>query len=672
MDIETLAGRNPDHWRRATAIRALALDAVAQANSGHSGMPMAMADIATVLFGKHLKFDAARPGWPDRDRFVLSNGHGSMLLYALLHLTGYPEVTLDQLRDFRQLGSLTPGHPEVGHTPGVETTTGPLGQGVGNAVGMAIAEEALRARFGRDLVDHRTWVFAGDGCLMEGISQEAITLAGRQRLSRLVLFWDDNRITIDGDIDLADATDQPARFRAAGWEVIEGVDGHDPEAIDGAITRARAAGRPVFIACRTHIGLGSSAQDTAKAHGALTDTDSMESARRAWGWTHAPFEIPADIKAAWEATGARGRPAREAWEARLAAAPERRRRAFEAALGGEALRRLTQTVRKLKRALAEEAPKIATRKASERALAALNPAIPETFGGSADLTGSNNTLTPDLGLFTPGNRKGRYVHYGVREHGMAGAMNGIALHGGLRPYGGTFLVFSDYARAAVRLAALMGLPVTYVFTHDSIGLGEDGPTHQPVEHLAALRAIPNLTLIRPADAMETAEAWEIALSARTGPVALALTRQGVAALPRPYRARNEVARGAYVAAEAEAKRRAILIATGSEVGVAMETRRMLEGEGIGTRVVSMPSWELFAAQDERYRRRVLPGGAVRVGIEAGVGQGWERWLCAERGRESRAAFIGMTGFGASAPQETLFPHFGLTPARAVEAVKGLL
>jgi transketolase len=671
VEIAELKARHPDHWMKACAIRVLTLDAVAAANSGHSGMPMGMADVATVLFEKHLKFDAARPDWPDRDRFILSAGHGSMLIYALAYLTGMPGMTIEEIRNFRQWGSKTAGHPEYGHAPGVETTTGPLGQGVGNAVGFAIAEEHLRATWGRKVMDHYTYVIAGDGCLMEGISQEAITLAGRQKLSRLILLWDNNGITIDGKVSLADATDQKLRFESAGWEVLE-CDGHDPEAIDAALTAAKKSDRPTMIACRTHIGLGSAAQDTAKAHGALTDPELIAATKAAYGWTAAPFEIPAEIKAAWEAIGARGRPEREAWEARLAQLSEARQAEFRRVFAHEAPKRLASVIRKVKKEAAEAQPKVATRAASQTVLKAINPVMKETLGGSADLTGSNNTLTPDLGVFDVDNRKGRYIHYGIREHVMAAAMNGMALHGGVRPYGGTFMVFTDYARPAIRLSALMGVPVVYVMTHDSIGVGEDGPTHQPVEHLAMLRATPNLRLFRPADTVETAEAWELALSETRIPSVLALTRQGVSTVRTQHKARNLTAQGAYVLAESEGKRQVILLATGSEVEIALAARELLQAEGIGTRVVSMPCWELFAEQDEAYRRRVLPAGPVRVGIEAGVRLGWDRWLCGERGREAKADFVGLSSFGASAPAKVLYEKFGLTAENLAARAKALL
>ena len=671
MDLTALATTNPEHWRRAACLRALALDAVAAAKSGHSGMPMGMADIATVLFARHLKFDAAAPDWPDRDRFILSNGHGSMLLYALLYLTGYADMTLEQIRDFRQLGSATAGHPEYGHARGIETTTGPLGQGVANAVGVAMAEEFLRAKWGSKLFDHHTYVFAGDGCLMEGVSHEAIALAGRQALSRLILVFDDNGITIDGKVDLADRTDQQARFAAAGWDVFA-CDGHDPEDIDRAITAAKASPRPAMIAARTHIALGHAAQDTAKGHGALTDAAQLQAAKAAYGWEFGPFEIPADLKAWWEEVGARGRATREEWETRHALLSDGKKAEFARAFGRDVPKKLSATIKALKKQTSETAPKLATRAASQHALEVINPILPEHLGGSADLTGSNNTDTADLGTFGPEDRKGRHIHYGIREHGMAGAMNGMALHGGVRPYGGTFMVFTDYARAAMRLSALMGLPVTYVMTHDSIGLGEDGPTHQPVEHLAMLRATPNMTVIRPADAVETAEAWEVALGQTATPTVLALSRQGVPTLRTEHKTKNLVAQGAYVLAEATGKRRAILLATGTEVGVAMAARDLLQAEGIGTRVVSMPCWELFEDQPDAYRKRVLPAGPVRVAVEAAIRFGWDRWLYGERGKREKSGFVGMHGFGASAPAGDLYDHFGITAEAVADKVRSLL
>ncbi|MFO1203853.1 MAG: transketolase [Tabrizicola sp.] len=671
MDIQTLRQKNPDHWMRATAIRALALDAVAAANSGHSGMPMGMADVATVLFEKHLKFDPKAPRWADRDRFILSAGHGSMLIYALLHLTGYEDVTLDQIKAFRQWGAITAGHPEYGHVAGVETTTGPLGQGISNAVGFAIAEENLRARWGAKIQDHYTWVIAGDGCLMEGVSQEAIGLAGKQQLSRLIVLWDNNGITIDGKVSIADVTDQKARFAASGWDVFE-CDGHDPADIDRALTAAKASPRPAMVACKTHIAIGHAAQDTSKGHGALTDKAQLQAAKDAYGWKGGPFEVPADVKKWWESLGARGAKARAEWEARLAALSPAKQAEFKRIFALEAPAKLGAAIRAVKKQAVADLPKLATRASSERVLAAVNPVLQETIGGSADLTGSNNTKTADLGVFTPEDRKGRYIYFGIREHGMAAAMNGMALHGGVRPYGGTFMCFTDYARPSMRLSALMGIPVVYVMTHDSIGLGEDGPTHQPVEHLAISRATPNTLVIRPADLVETAEAWEIALTEKTRPTVLALSRQNLPAVRKTHTANNLVAKGAYVLAEATGKRQVILIATGSEVEIALKAREALEAQGIGTRVVSMPSMELFAAQDEAYRKKVLPAGPVRVAIEAGVRQGWDRWLLGERGREAKAGFVGMSSFGASAPMERLYAEFGITAEATVAKAKSLL
>ncbi|WP_093251598.1 transketolase [Rubrimonas cliftonensis] len=655
----------------ATALRVLTLDAVAAANSGHSGMPMGMADVATVLFSKHLRYDAADPAWPDRDRFVLSAGHGSMLLYGLLHLTGVKDVPIEELRNFRQLGARTAGHPEYGHCPGVETTTGPLGQGLANAVGMAIAERSLAARFGR-AVDHRTWVIAGDGCLMEGVSQEAITLAGHLRLDRLIVLFDDNGVSIDGPLSIADSTDQRARFASAGWNVLD-VDGHDPDAVDAAMTEAKKADRPTMIACRTRIGLGAPTKEgTAPAHGAITDKAEIAGARAAYGWEHGPFEIPADVAKLWAAAGGRGASLRAEWLTRIAALSERKRAEFERCMAGEPPARLASVVRALKKTLSAEGKAVATRAASQTALNAINPVMPETLGGSADLTGSNNTRSGDMSVFTAEHHAGRYIHYGIREHGMAAAMNGMAAHGGVAPYGGTFLVFADYSRPAIRLSALMGLRVVHVLTHDSIGLGEDGPTHQPVEQVAMLRATPNLMVFRPADSVETAEAWELALSSTRTPSALALTRQNLPLLRTTHTSKNLVAQGAYVIAESVAKRRVVLMATGSEVEIAMGAKALLEAEGIGARVVSMPCWELFEAQPEAYRKRVLPRGPVRVGVEAAMRQGWDRWLCGEGGDARKTGFVGMEGFGASAPYKELYAHFGITAEAVASKAKSLL
>jgi transketolase len=671
VDIETMRARHPEHWMRACAIRALTLDAVAAANSGHSGMPLGMADVATVLFGKHLKFDPKAPHWPDRDRFILSAGHGSMLLYSVLYLTGYEDMTLEQIKGFRQWGMRTAGHPEYGHAAGIETTTGPLGQGVGNSVGFAIAEANLRARLGSRMQNHRTYVMAGDGCLMEGVSQEALALAGKLKLSNLIVMWDHNGITIDGKVSLADVTDQKARFAASAWDVFE-CDGHDPDDIDRALTAAKASAGPALIACKTHIALGSAAQDTSKGHGALTDPKVVADTKAAYGWTAAPFVIPPAIKAEWEAFGARGAAARAEWQTAVDALSPGKREQLLRIFAGDAPKGLRKAILGVKKAAVEAKPKLATRAASEQVLTAVNPVMFETIGGSADLTGSNNTKTPDLGVFSSEDPKGRYIYYGIREHGMASAMNGLALHGGLRPYGGTFMCFTDYARPAMRLSALMGVPVVYVMTHDSIGLGEDGPTHQPVEHLAISRATPNTHVFRPADLVETAEAWELALTSNKTPSVLALSRQNLPTVRMTHANSNMTALGAYVLAEATGKRQVILMATGSEVEIALKARGLLEAEGIGTRVVSMPCMELFAAQDEAYRRRVLPAGTVRVAVEAGVRQGWDRWLLGERGREAKAGFVGMHSFGASAPIDRLYKEFGITAEATAALAKSLL
>ncbi|MBL27063.1 MAG: transketolase [Rhodospirillaceae bacterium] len=652
------------HGDLATAIRALAMDAVQRANSGHPGMPMGMADVATVLFSRFLKFDPAHPHWPDRDRFVLSAGHGSMLLYALLYLTGYPGVTIEEIENFRQLGSRTPGHPEFSHTVGVETTTGPLGQGLGNAVGMALAERMMAARFGEELVDHFTYVIAGDGDLMEGISHEAMSLAGHLRLSRLVVLFDDNRISIDGPTSLTVSDDQIARIAAYGWHV-QAVDGHEPEQVATAIAAARRSDRPSLIACRTIVGYGApNKQGTAGTHGSPLGDDEIAAARERMNWPYAPFEIPEAILERWRAIGAHGGDAYAKWEERRAASSAETRKSFDLAVDGGLPEGWEDAVGDAKRALAASPKTIASRKASELALETLTKAIPTMIGGSADLTGSNNTKTGSLTPIGPGDYAGRYVYYGVREHGMAAAMNGMALHGGLIPYGGTFLVFSDYCRPSIRLAALMRQRVVYVMTHDSIGLGEDGPTHQPVEHLAALRAIPNLAVYRPCDAVETLECWALAVANRDGPSLLALSRQNLPQLREGGEAENLCARGGYVLkAPAAGSAKVVLVATGSEVAIASEAREALEKEGVATALVSMPCRELFEAQDDSYRRSVIPEDAVCVVVEAGVRMGWE-WYYGRTG-----AFVGMTGFGESAPYKRLYEHFGITAAAVVEAAK---
>ena len=651
---------NADHSRMANAIRALSMDAVQQANSGHPGAPMGMADMATVLFTRHLKFDATDPTWPDRDRFILSNGHASMLLYSLLYLCGSPDMTLEEVKNFRQLGSRTPGHPEYGHAAGVETTTGPLGQGIANAVGMALAERMMNARYGDDLVDHHTYVFAGDGCLMEGISHEAISMAGHLKLGNLIVLFDDNDISIDGGTDLSVSDDQLARFAASGWDVTR-VDGHDADAIDAAITAAKKTDTPSLIACRTVIGYGApTKQGTAATHGAPLGDEEIAGTREALDWSHGPFEIPDDVLGAWRAAGSRGGAAREAWEGRLAASGNTD--AFMAANNGALPAALGNAVNAHKKALSADAPKWATRKASQEALDAITPVVETMIGGSADLTGSNNTKAAGMEPVAPGDYAGRYIYYGVREHGMAAAMNGMALHGGFIPYSGTFLTFTDYCRPSIRLSALMGLRVIYVMTHDSIGLGEDGPTHQPVEHVASLRAMPNVNVFRPADAVETAECWEVALRSEATPSILALTRQGVPTVRTEHTDENLSARGAYVLREADGDRAATILATGSEIELALEAREALQADGIPTAVVSMPCWELFDAQDETYITQTL-GNAPRVAVEAGVTFGWSRYGVDE------ANVIGMPGFGASAPAPEVYKHFGITADAVVARVK---
>ncbi|OQW45299.1 MAG: transketolase [Proteobacteria bacterium SG_bin6] len=639
----------PTDQQLANAVRALAMDAVEAANSGHPGMPMGMADAVTVLFTQYLKFDPADPHWADRDRFVLSAGHGSMLIYALLHLTGYARPTIDDIKAFRQLGSPCAGHPENFELPGVECTTGPLGQGLAMAVGMAIAERHLNAAFGDALVDHRTWVIAGDGCLMEGINHEAIGLAGHLKLGRLNVLWDDNNITIDGAVSLSSSEDIPARFGATGWHVVE-CDGHDFAALAEALAEAVADPRPSLIRCRTIIGKGApTKQGTAKTHGSPLGAAEVAGAREALGWTAAPFEVPQDIREAWLRAGKRSAGARAAWAERAAAHPQRAE--FERRMAGQLPAPQGEAEAFMAKLIAD-APKVATRKASEMALEAITPLIPELIGGSADLTGSNNTKTAATAPLTAENYGGRYLYYGIREFGMAAAMNGMALHGGVIPYGGTFLVFADYARAAIRLSALQHARVIYVMTHDSIGLGEDGPTHQPIEHLQSLRMIPGLDVYRPCDAVETAECWTLALARADGPGLLALSRQNLPTL------RGEggmlSARGAYRLRAAQASRAVVLIATGSEVSVAVETAQALEAQGIGADVVSMPSWRHFEAQDNAYQAELLPADVLKVSIEAGTTFGWERWTGADGMR------FGIDSFGASAPAEALYRHFGLT------------
>jgi transketolase len=648
------------HRDMANAIRFLTIDAVEKANSGHPGMPMGMADVATVLFSRFLKFDPKNPEWPDRDRFVLSAGHGSMLLYALLFLTGYEDVTLDELKAFRQWGSKTPGHPEYGHTPGVETTTGPLGQGIATAVGMALAERLLNYKFGNDLVDHFTYVICGDGCLMEGVSHEAISLAGHLKLNRLIVLYDDNEISIDGATSLSCSDDQIMRFVASGWSVRR-IDGHDPQAIAGAIDEERRTDRPSLIACSTKIGYGSpNRQGSEKAHGAPLGAQEIAATRSALQWQHPPFEIPDTVLAAWRAVGARGQTTHEAWANRALRSNMGARHSFEEALAGKPSSDYEEAYRSIRARFATERPSIASRQASQQVIDALAPALPNLLGGSADLTHSNLTLAKIQRPIKPGSFDGSYIHYGIREHGMAAAMNGIALHGGLIPYGGTFLAFSDYSRPAIRMAALMGLRVIHVMTHDSIGLGEDGPTHQPIEHLASLRTIPNLLVFRPADAVETAEAWDCALRAERSPSVLCLSRQALPTFRSDAKGMNRVALGAYLVTDPEGRRDVTLIATGSEVAIAVESARLLAREHVRAAVVSAPCFELFAKQTSEYLSTVL-GNCPRVGIEAAVQGDWRRWI------DAAGEFVGMTGFGASAPASVLYREFGITPEAVAAA-----
>ena len=646
----------------ANAIRALAMDAVEQAKSGHPGLPMGAADIATVLFTQFLKFDPADPSWPDRDRFVLSAGHGSMLIYALLYLLGYEKMTVAELKRFRQMGSLTPGHPEHGHTPGVETTTGPLGQGIANAVGMAIAERHLAAQFGNEIVDHTTYVIASDGDLMEGISQEAIALAGHLKLNKLIVLFDDNGISIDGPLKLADSVDQVRRFEAAGWSA-ERIDGHDPVAIAAALKAAKNSDRPSLIACKTIIGFGAPTKaGTEKVHGSALGADEVAAAREKLGWTAPAFEIPAAILERWREAGARGRPVRRAWQERLAAFEPAKRAEFERRVAGTLpAEKLAAAVATLKRKLADAPKEIATRSASEFALDELTVALPEMVGGSADLTGSNNTRAKGMKVLSAADYSGRFIHYGIREHGMAAAMNGMALHGGVIPYSGTFLVFSDYCRPAIRLAALMGQRVIHVMTHDSIGLGEDGPTHQPVEHLAALRAIPKLKVFRPCDTVETVECWQLALQTQDAPSVLALTRQNLPQQRLKLDEANRCAAGAYELVAANGAAAVSLFASGSEVAIAVAAQKLLAERNIAARVVSVPCMELLLALSESDRAAIIGKAKINVAVEAGIRQGWDAVI------GSGGIFIGMTGFGASAPYKELYQHFGITPEKVAAA-----
>ena len=649
------------HDRMANAIRALAMDAVEQAKSGHPGLPLGAADIATVLYSQFLKFDPSDPKWPDRDRFVLSAGHGSMLIYALLHLTGYQAMTIEQLKKFRQLNSLTPGHPENFITPGVETTTGPLGPGIANAVGMAIAERHLNAEFG-DVVDHRTYVLCSDGDLMEGISQEAIALAGHLKLNRLIVLFDDNGITIDGKLSLSDSVDQVKRFESAGWHA-ERIDGHDPQAIAAAIAKAQKADRPTMIACKTVIGYGApNKAGSEKSHGSPLGAEEIKGTREKLGWPHEPFVIPDDILADWRKAGQRSSETRKAWDKKLGALAADTKAEFERRIAGQLPKALSEAVKSVKETLAKSPKEIATRASSEFALEGLVPAVPEMVGGSADLTGSNNTRTKSMKTLSAADYAGRFINYGIREHGMAAAMNGMALHGGIIPYSGTFLVFSDYCRPAIRLAALMGERVIHVMTHDSIGLGEDGPTHQPVEQIAALRAIPNLNVFRPCDAVETIECWELALRAADTPSVLALTRQNLPQLRTTYNADNLCAAGAYEIMAAEGDNVDVSIfASGSEVAIAVEAAQLLNRQGKPARVVSVPCFELFLSLPAEQRHPIIGGAEVNVAVEAGVRQGWDEIIGAN------GVFVGMSGFGASAPYKQLYSHFGITPEAVAAA-----
>ena len=658
MDLNNLRHSFPNHWDKATAVRMLSVDAVEKANSGHPGMPMGMADVATVLFEKHLKFVSSEPNWFDRDRFILSAGHGSMLLYSLLYLTGYPDISLNDIKNFRQLNSKTAGHPEYGHISGIETTTGPLGQGLGNAVGFAIAEEFIGARWGSDLCDHYTYVIAGDGCLMEGISQEAISLAGKLELKKLIVIWDDNGITIDGGVDLSCNTDQIHRFKSSGWSTFS-CNAHNPIEIDKAINDAKKDSRPSLIAAKSIIGFGSQAkQGTSGVHGAPLGKDEVKNLRTNLDWKYKEFEIPSNIKTDWEKIGVRNSQKFRDWSNCFQSLSNKKKTSFFDELHRTFPLRLKSGFKNLKELYSQNPEKsLATRKASEICLELINECYSNTIGGSADLTGSNNTKTKTLQIFSKGNRSGRYVHYGIREHGMASIMNGMALHGGIIPYGGTFLTFSDYCRGAIRLSSLMGLGVIYVMTHDSIGLGEDGPTHQPVEHLASLRSIPNLNVFRPCDIIETIECWEIALKSKNKPSIICLSRQNLPLIRKEKASTNQSQRGAYIVKDFINRKKVILMATGSEVQICLKARKALEKKGIGTRVISLPSWELFQKQDEKYKKKILPKGTVRIAVEAGVKLGWEKWLYTNGGNQNKTSFVGMSGFGTSAPEKDIFDHF---------------
>ena len=643
----------------ANAIRALSMDAVQKANSGHPGLPMGCADVATALFSDVLKFDASAPHWPDRDRFILSAGHGSMLLYSVLYLTGYSDMTIDQIKNFRQWGSKTAGHPEYGHATGIETTTGPLGQGIANAVGFAMAERHLNARFGDDLVNHKTYVLCGDGCLMEGVSQEAIALAGHLKLKNLIVMWDDNGITIDGKVGISDSTDQLQRFAASGWNTTR-IDGHDHGAIAGALLYAHNSDRPTLIACKTIIGFGApTKQGTNGVHGSPLGAEEIAKAREVLGWSYPPFVVPNEIVSAWRAVGSKGKSARQAWEARLKASPKRAE--FERIISGKLPANLDEAIATYKKSMVATPPWVATRASSQAALNVINPIVTEAMGGSADLTHSNNTNSKDQKPYSAADYGGSYLSYGIREHGMAAALNGMALHGGVVPYGGTFFCFTDYCRPSIRLAALMGIRTIFVMSHDSIGLGEDGPTHQPVEHLAACRVIPNVLVLRPCDAVEAAECWQIALEQMKTPSILVITRQKLKPARLTYSAKNLCALGAYEVQPSAKKSKAVIFASGSEVEIAMAAKEMLDKKGTPTRVVSVPSMELFERQSKAYKAKLLGTEKIRIAVEAGVKTGWEKFI------GDNGHFIGMKGFGASAPAEVLYEKFGITAKAVVKA-----
>ena len=652
------------HIRLANAIRILSMDAVEKAKSGHPGMPMGMADVTTVLFSEFLKFDPMNPKWPDRDRFILSAGHGSMLLYSLLYLTGYPDMNLEELKNFRQLGAKTAGHPEFGVAEGIETTTGPLGQGFANAVGMALAERKMQGRFGAHLVDHYTYCIAGDGCLMEGISHEAASLAGHHELHKLIVFFDDNGISIDGPTTLSVSDDNVARFKSYGWNTIS-IDGHNPAEIRKALLNAKKSSKPSLIAAKTKIGYGSpNKEGTAASHGAPLGSDEIALTRDSLDWPYEPFIIPTEVLEEWRSIGSRNSDVQKAWSNRLNNSEKSISTAFTSSIDAKINNSVTKALKNYEAKLIDEKPIVATRVASQKTLEVLTPLIPELVGGSADLTGSNNTKTGSHFVIDKNNPDGNYLHYGVREHAMAAAMNGLALHGGIIPYGGTFLVFTDYCRPSIRLASLMGLRTIYVMTHDSIGLGEDGPTHQPIEHLASLRAIPNLHVFRPADSIETMECWQLALNAAVTPSIIALSRQNLPLVRLQVAEKNLSGYGGYILKNSQKSSADItIVATGSEVSLALEAQKFLENENIGTTVVSMPCCELFDMQSKGYQESVIDPNSKLIVVEAGIRQSWDKKL------SDKDHFIGMDGFGASAPATGLYEHFHITKDAIIEAAK---